>query len=207
VWPRGPVLPVKIVAPAGVFSGQEIAFRTIISNNKAGHSFPTGPLDLIRAWVEVQVSDPSGRVLFHSGELTPEGHVEPGTFVLKAVGINPEGEEIVRHDLWHYVGAKWKRAIFPGYSDMYEYKFSVPRNVKGPLVITARLRYRKANQYFMDFAYPGKHLSTPITDLSSDRAEVPVSGAPGGAKAGSVSSTAATPGTHPTAPRPSGAGR
>ncbi|TAM84663.1 MAG: hypothetical protein EPN47_00680 [Acidobacteria bacterium] len=176
VWPKGPVLPVRIVPPLPVRPGEKAAFRTVISNNKAGHSFPSGPLDLIRAWVEVKVSDQSGRDIFHSGALLPDGHLEPGTFVLKAEGVNAEGQEIVRHDLWHYVGAKWKRAIFPGYSDMYEYKFTVPRNAKGPLTITARLRYRKANQYFMDFAYPGKHLHTPVTDLSSDRVQVPLSG-------------------------------
>jgi hypothetical protein len=177
IWPKGPVIPIKIVTAEPFRPGAPAAFRIVMSNNKAGHSFPTGPLDLIRAWVEVKVSDAAGKEVFHSGELTPDGHVEPGTFVLKAEGVNSEGNEIVRHDLWHYVGAKWKRAIFPGYSDMYEYKFDVPRNVKWPLTITARLRYRKANQYFMDFAFAGKHVQTPITDLSSDRLEV----APGSA--------------------------
>jgi Cytochrome c554 and c-prime len=174
VWPKGPVLPIRIVPPQPVRPGGKGEFRAVISNNKAGHSFPTGPLDLIRAWVEVKVSDQTGRIIFHSGELLPDDHLEPGTFVLKAEGVNAEGREIVRHDLWHYVGAKWKRAIFPGYSDMYEYHFTVPRNVKGPLTIAARLRYRKANQYFMDFAFPGQHLQTPITDLSSDRVQVPL---------------------------------
>ena len=185
VWPKGPVLPIKIVPPQPVRPDGKAAFRVVISNNKAGHSFPTGPLDLIRAWVEVKVSDPAGRVIFHSGELLPDDHLEPGTFVLKAEGVNAEGNEIVRHDLWHYVGAKWKRAIFPGYSDMYEYKFTVPRDVKGSLTIAARLRYRKANQYFMDFAFPGKHLQTPITDLSRDSVEVPIA-SPGQARAASA---------------------
>ena len=176
VWPQGPVLPIRIVAPQTARPGEQVDFRAVVSNNKAGHSFPTGPLDLIRAWVEVKVADQSGHVVFHSGELMENGHLEPGTFVLKAEGVNAEGQEIVRHDLWHYVGAKWKRAIFPGYSDMYEYKFTVPRNAEGPLTITARLRYRKANQYFMDFAFPGKHLSTPITDISSDHVDVTLAG-------------------------------
>ncbi len=176
IWPKGPVIPIKIAAPASARPGSPVEFRVVLSNNKAGHSFPTGPLDLIRAWVEVKVSDSSGRVIFHSGELTAQGHTEPGTFVLKAVGVNPQGQEIIRHDLWHYVGAKWKRAIFPGYSDMYEYKFNLPRNARTPLTITAWLRYRKANQYFMDFSFPGQHLSTPITDLSSDRVEVQLAG-------------------------------
>jgi len=176
IWPKGPVVPIKIVPPRSASPGRKMEFRTVLSNNKAGHAFPTGPLDLIRAWVEVKVSDPSGHIIFHSGELTPDDHVEPGTFVLTAWGINPEGKRITRHRLWRFVGLKWKRTIFPGYSDMYEYKFKVPRNVKGPLTITARLRYRKANQYFMNFSFPGKHLVSPITNLSSDRVEVQLAG-------------------------------
>ncbi len=176
VWPAGPVLPIHIVPPDQIRSGQNAAFRTVITNDKAGHSFPTGPLDLIRAWVEVTVSDPSGRIVFHSGNVLPDGNLEPGTFVLKGVGINAAGEEILRHDLWNYVGSRGKRTIFPGHSDMSEYTFTVPRDVHGPLTIAARLRYRKSNQDFMDFVFPGQHLQSPITDLSSDRVEVQFTG-------------------------------
>lgn len=176
VWPKGPVMPIRLLASAPTATrGRPFDFEAVLTNNKAGHSVPTGPLDLIRQWVQVQVFDASGKVLFHSGDLTPQNHVEPGTFVLKAVGVNADAEEIVRHDLWHYIGAKWKRAVFPGYSDMYSYHFVVPVTAKGPLTIVARLRYRKANQYFMDFAFPGQNLQTPITQMSSDRIEIPLS--------------------------------
>lgn len=186
IWPSGPIMPIKIVAPSSARPGDSLEFRTVISNSKAGHSFPTGPLDLIRSWVEVEVHDQAGRELFHSGKLTDQNHVEPGSFVLKAVGTNADGQEIIRHDLWHYVGAKYKRAVFPGYSDMYEYNLKVPKDAQGPLQVTARLRYRKANQYFMDFSFPGQHLKAPITDISSDKIEVVLQegkSSPGGAHA------------------------
>ena len=185
VWPGGPVMPVRVVTrQADAIPGKPFAFQVVLTNSKAGHSVPTGPLDLIRAWVEVKVSDESGRVIFHSGELTPEDHVEPGTFVLKAVGVSSSGQEIVRHDLWHYIGARWKRAVFPGYSDMYAYTFVVPRTTQGPLVITARLRYRKANEYFMNWAFPGQGLQTPITDLSFDRVQIQLAEAGGHERSG-----------------------
>ena len=172
IWPQGPVLPIKIIAPPSASLGENIEFRAVISNNKAGHSFPTGPLDLIRAWVEIVVTDRTGREVFHSGKLDAQNHIEPGSFILKAVGVDANGEEIVRHDLWHLVGAKFKRAIFPGYSDMYMYQLKVPRDVKGPLQVTARLRYRKANQYFMDMLFPGQNRAAPVTDISSDKIEI-----------------------------------
>jgi hypothetical protein len=172
IWPPGPILPIKIIAPPSAGAGESIELRAVLSNNKAGHSFPTGPLDLIRAWVEVEVTDQTGREIFHSGKLDAQNHIEPGSFILKAVGVDANGDEIVRHDLWHLVGAKFKRAIFPGYSDMFEYQVKVPRDARGPLQVAARLRYRKANQYFMDMIFPGQHRMAPITDISMDKTQV-----------------------------------
>jgi hypothetical protein len=190
VWPAGPLLPIKIVGPGTADPGELISLRAVVSNNKVGHSFPTGPLDLIRAWVELIVRDQAGREIFHSGKLDGQNHIEPGSFVLKAVGVNPDGHEIVRHDLWHLVGAKFKRAIFPGYSDMYPYEFRVPKNAKGPLEVTARLRYRKANQYFMDLVFPGEHRTADVTDISADRVEIALRSGKGKARARAASTGA-----------------
>ncbi len=174
IWPQGPILPIKIVAPTSAAPGGNLELQAVVSNNKVGHSFPTGPLDLIRAWVEIVVTDQTGRELFHSGKLDAQNHIEPGSFILKAVGVDADGKEIVRHDLWHLVGAKFKRAVFPGYSDMYQYELKVPRDAKGPLQVAARLRYRKANQYFMDMVFPGQHRTAPVTDISADKVEIPL---------------------------------
>ncbi len=176
IWPSGPLLPLKILTTDHVRPGQRVDLSVIITNNKVGHSFPTGPLDLIRAWIEVVVQDANSRTIFHSGELTAAGHIEqPGSVIFKAVGVNPSGQEIVRHDLWHLVGAKFKRAIFAGYSDRAKYEFRVPANASGPLTVTARLRYRKANQYFMDMVFPGQHRTAPVTDISSDQVQIALS--------------------------------
>ena len=166
VWPKGPVLPIKIVGPASAKPGDKVQLQALITNNKAGHNFATGPLDLIRAWIEVEVRDGSGQVIFHSGQLTAQNHIEPGTIVIRSIGVDAQGQPILRHHLWHYVGTVFKRSIPPGYTDMYDYNFTLPKHVQGPLQVTARLRYRKANQYFMDFAFPGQLRKAPITNLS-----------------------------------------
>lgn len=177
VWPAGPVTPIELLASElEAAPGKPFKFQVMLANNKAGHSVPSGPLDLIRLWVEVEVHDRTGQVVYHSGELTPDDHIEEGSFVLKGIGVNPAGETIVRHDLWHYVGAKGKRVVFPGYSDMYRYEFVVPVNAQGPLTIRARLRYRKANQYMMDWAFPGQHLQSPIANVASDQLVISLEG-------------------------------
>ncbi|HUY80762.1 MAG TPA: hypothetical protein VMU92_03480 [Acidobacteriaceae bacterium] len=176
IWPKGPVIPIKIIGPASAKPGEKVQLRAVVTNNKAGHNFATGPLDLIRAWIEVEVRDASGQVIFHSGQLTPQNHIEPGTIVIRSIGVNPEGHPILRHHLWHYVGTIFKRSIPPGYSDMYAYHFTLPKHVQGPLQVTSILRYRKANQYFMNFAFPGQFRKAPITDLSYSSTTIQIPG-------------------------------
>lgn len=175
IWPTGPVMPIELLASEPKAApGRPFNFQVMLVNNKAGHSVPSGPLDLIRLWVEVEVHDRTGRLVYHSGGLTPQDHIEDGSFVLKGIGVNAAGETIVRHDLWNEVGAKGKRVVFPGYTDMYRYQFVVPHNAQGPFTITARLRYRKANQYMMDWAFAGQNLQAPITNMASDRLVIPL---------------------------------
>jgi hypothetical protein len=40
--------------------------------------------------------------------------------------------------------------------------------------VQARLRYRKANQFFMDAVYPQRREEAPITDISLDSEQIPV---------------------------------
>ncbi|MFQ5723363.1 MAG: multiheme c-type cytochrome [Terriglobia bacterium] len=167
-WAQGPAVPVTILAPEQARPGQRVRVRVNITNNKVGHSFPTGPLDLIESWVEFVVSDERGRVIYHSGLLDDDLHVEPGSFVFKAEGIDQHGGLIDRHNLWDMIGARYKRSIFPGYTDTVEYEFTVPANAAGPLHLSARLRYRKLNQSFIDTVVGKGAFTTPITDMSED---------------------------------------
>ncbi|HJO04353.1 MAG TPA: multiheme c-type cytochrome, partial [Acidobacteriota bacterium] len=52
-WSQGPAVPLMIDAPATALRGEAVNLRVIALNNKAGHDFPTGPLDIIQAWIEV----------------------------------------------------------------------------------------------------------------------------------------------------------
>ncbi len=169
-WPRGPVLSLRIDAPERAKPGENISLTLALTNRKAGHGFPTGPLNIARAWLELSVQDRSGREIFHSGALDAGAHVEPGTYVLKPVAIDMAGHTILEPDLWHPDGPQYRSAVQPGETATFDYRFPLPRGVEGPLSIQARLRYRKANQFFMASVYPGTRRAAPITDVASARA-------------------------------------
>ena len=176
VWPRGPIVPLAIKAPASARPGKALDLEVVLTNKKAGHSFPTGPLNVVRVWIELDVRDQTGREIFHSGGLDGENHVEDGSYVLRPIAITEGGQSIMTADIWHPKGPIYRPAISPGKTESFEYRFQVPRGAMGPLVAKARLRYRKANQFFMNAVYPHEHREPPITDISSSTAEITIAG-------------------------------
>ncbi len=98
----------------------------MLTNNKVGHDFPTGPLDIIQAWVELTVTDQTGRVIFQQGQRDSANFIAPGSFMLKAEPIDQYGNLIDRHNLWEMVGVRYRRSIFPCFSDKEEFSFICP---------------------------------------------------------------------------------
>ncbi|MBS1858781.1 MAG: hypothetical protein JST11_25645, partial [Acidobacteria bacterium] len=176
VWPDGPVIATGIAVPRDPKPGEESDLQISLTNRKAGHGFPTGPLNIVRAWLEVTVRDSAGREIFHSGKLDAENHIEDGSYILKPIAIDPRGNIIMEPDIWHPKGPRYRPAVEPGKTDTFDYRFRVPRDAHGPLSVQARLRYRKANQFFVDSVYPGMHRTLPVTDVSSATAIVRLAG-------------------------------
>ena len=47
---------VRIEAPDTVAPGKPLTVRVVMTSNKVGHDYPTGPLDMIQSWVELRVT-------------------------------------------------------------------------------------------------------------------------------------------------------
>jgi hypothetical protein len=171
-----------------------------------GHDFPTGPLDIIQAWVEVTVTDQTGRVVFQEGQRDTANFIAPGSFMLKAEPVDQYGNLIDRHNLWEMVGVRYRRSIFPGFSDKEQFTFScpaspltsasdvrirnpgdttsplnrrsavrVPRGRVTELHVTARLMYRKADQFLLNFLFGrSSGLTAPATVMSEDHKTIRV---------------------------------
>jgi hypothetical protein len=187
-WREGPAVPIELVAPESAEPGETVDVRVNITSNKVGHDFPTGPLDIIQAWVELEVTDQAGQVVFHSGQVDEKHFIEPGSFLFKAEAVDQYGNLIDRHNLWEMVGVRYRRSLFPGFADAAQYSFScpsvmttkggtpledrdfeleVPEDAVGELRLKARLRYRKVDQFLLNFLFgEDSGLTAPITDMS-----------------------------------------
>ena len=62
-WRDGPVVTLALETPEYAKPGEQMPIRLVMTANKVGHDFPTGPLDIIQSWVEIHVFDPEGNVV------------------------------------------------------------------------------------------------------------------------------------------------
>lgn len=195
-WKKGPAVPIELVVPAEVNTGEKINIQAVITNNKVGHEFPTGPLDIIQAWVQIEVTDQDGKVVFSSGTQDQGHFIEPGAFMFKAEPVDQYGNLIDKHNLWEMVGVRYRRSMFPGFSDKAEYAFSCPATmqkgegekktvpqtdfefapqVSGELHVNAKLMYRKFDQFLLNFLFGAEAgLTSPITVMSEDNKTIVV---------------------------------
>jgi hypothetical protein len=204
-WTSGPVVRMEILAPDEVQPGETVNLRVMLTNNKTGHDFPTGPLDMIESWVELKVVSQDGTILHHSGAIDDAGQVADSEAIYKSDGFDRQGRPIDRHNLWDLVGASYKRSLFPGVTDAIQVDFRCPSMARGRLSteqrhvpggrsdefavpipddnagqqlhVTATLWYRKANPEFLDRVYGAESkMRSPITELSRATASVKVTG-------------------------------
>jgi len=205
-WRKGPAVPIEVMTADHARPGDPIKIDVVLTNNKVGHDFPTGPLDIIQAWVEVEVTDQAGNVVFQTGQRDAGNFIAPGAFMLKAEPVDQYGHLIDRHNLWEMVGVRYRRSIFPGFSDQADFNFicpgsvvqskappstrvlpdsisplsrtvgvNVPRGQVTELHVRARLMYRKADQFLINFLF-GKEsgLTAPVTVMSEDQKTIRV---------------------------------
>jgi hypothetical protein len=174
-----------------------------MASNKVGHDFPTGPLDIIQSWLEITVTDESGRTVWTSGKRDGRHFLQPGTFLFKAEPVDQHGNLIDRHNLWEMVGVRFRRALFPGYSDSVQ--FEVPCSgalptepiraqtggadesleiptpevaapaAAGEYRIDVALNYRKVDQFLLNYLFTETNtLTAPVTEIARTSLRVKV---------------------------------
>jgi len=194
-WVPGPAVSLDLEVPESVAPGEDVSVKAIVTSNKVGHDFPTGPLDIIQSWVNLEVRDDEGALVYESGGVEADSFIQKGSFIFKAEGVDQYGNLIDRHNLWEMVGVRFRRSLFPGFSDSAEYTFGCPSSltvltegpeaaetviempgveaVDGTLHVTARLRYRKFDQFLLNYLFGEDSGATaPITDMAEAEATI-----------------------------------
>jgi len=196
-WDTGPVVTLKIVAPDRIKAGDLVDLQLHLYNNKTGHEFPAGLLDVLESWVELTVEDNLGNVLMQLGNEKVVNPSLDAPVIYKADWYDSQGLPIERHKLWEVVGASYRRALTSGAEDIVDIAFRCPSiarprlsesaseagagerksdvvfSINDDLItelrITARLLFRKANPEFLALIYDLETpIDAPVIELNRD---------------------------------------
>jgi hypothetical protein len=163
-WPAGPAVELRILAPPRAVAGEPLTLRVVTHNNKVGHDFPTGPLDVIQSWVELEVVAADGAVLHHSGGLDASGRLTDPLILYKSDPYDRHGDRLWRHELWNLVGSRDRRSLFPGQSDVVAVELGPA--LTGDLTVNAVLWYRKFHPRILELLLgPESGLTMPTRIL------------------------------------------
>ncbi len=162
--PQGTILSLAINAVKNK-AGMEIKIRT--KNTGDGHVFPVGPLDLLRVWLDVNVRDENGKLVYHNIRKAQNGKANDSHDALHpylgAKILNAKGNIIDHHRIWTTVAAKDKSVLMPGEEKLFT--FIVPVNHPSQeFTVDARWLYKKIYDDFFHHI-TGRKDSAPVVEL------------------------------------------
>jgi uncharacterized protein (UPF0248 family) len=132
--------------------GRLLTLGVATSNLGVGHSFPSGPFDLNQVWLELHITDASGRLLHHVGDLAADGAIVGDALRLGARELNAQGEEIPRHRILDVRSVVDKRVIPREGKIEDSIRIELPEGVQFPLDARARWLFRRARPEFSRWA-------------------------------------------------------
>ena len=132
--------------------GAEVVFDVVVRNQGTGHTFPGGTLDSNEGWLDVRLLDEAGRIIARSGELGPDGHLDPLAHVYRALFVDSAGRPIDRRNPQDIRATVFVNAIGPGAANLAHYRVAVPET-PGVYTLDVRLQWRKFNRGYSEFVY------------------------------------------------------
>lgn len=165
------VSPEQFIAPLNRSSfriepGDRLTAEVVITNKNIGHSFPPELRDFYEAFIEFSVTDTSGKLLFRSGFIKPNGYLDDSAHNYKTYLVKADGSFNDKHHIWRTRTVAQNNQIHSGRSDIARYQFRLPAEINGDVRLTARLRYRRFTRVFSDYAL-GKSVDYPIVNMAS----------------------------------------
>lgn len=153
----------KVAAPlnragARFAPGSNVKVDVVVRTRKIGHFFPGGTVDAFDIWLELIAKDADGKPVFWSGRVEDggKGPVEPGAHFYRSYQLDGEGNPINKRNAFQTRSVLYVRLIPPGAADVAHFRVKLPKDVKGPVTLEAKLNLRKFSHYYTQFSYAGE---------------------------------------------------
>jgi tetratricopeptide (TPR) repeat protein len=163
--------------------GSTVRVDVVVRTKKIGHFFPGGTVDAFDVWLEVEAKDANGDHVFWSGQVEDKGKgpVERGAHFYRSYQLDGDGNHIDKRNAFETRSVLYVRMIPPGAADTAHYRIRIPKGVKGPVTLQAKLNYRKFAHSYTQFAFANQKEpppDLPVVTLAESRTQLAVA-APG----------------------------
>jgi Tfp pilus assembly protein PilF len=161
-----------MIAPLGsvpftLAPGDTVETMVVIQNRNIGHSLIPEVRDLYEAWVEFVATDSTGKEIYHSGFIKPDGMLDERAHSFTNRPVNTDGTFVDNHKVWTIHSVAYDNSIQAGRSTLVRYEFQIPAGAKGAVTITARVNYRHLRQSYLNNVLGKDHPAYPIVELTS----------------------------------------
>jgi cytochrome c-type biogenesis protein CcmH/NrfG/nitrate/TMAO reductase-like tetraheme cytochrome c subunit len=162
----------QVIGPLGsvpfdIEPDSQLEAYVVIQNKNIGHSLIPEVRDLYQAWVEFKVTDASGREICHSGYLNPDGSLDTRAHSFTARPVDSNGQFVDNHKVFIIHASAFDNTIQAGRSVLIRYRFRVPKDVKGPITLTAKVNYQHFRSSYLDNVFGKDHPEYPTAILAS----------------------------------------
>ncbi|MGE5322405.1 MAG: tetratricopeptide repeat protein [Actinomycetota bacterium] len=147
-------------------AGDSVTVDIVIQNDGIGHSLVPEQRDIYESWLAFTVTDASGKEIYRSGFLDKNGVRDPEAHSYTNRLLTSSGKVVGLHQVWDTHIRSYDNTILPGSSDLARYRFRIPAGIRGPLTLTATLKYRRFRQKYTDYIL--QHTSNyPVVEMAS----------------------------------------
>lgn len=176
----------ELTAPLGdrasVRPGETVLIETVLRTLKLGHHFSQGTTDSNQIWIEWTATQ-NGQMIGRSGHRDDREVVDPNSHFVNTFMLDRDGNRINRRNAQDIFTPLYSHQIPPGAGQSVHYRLTLPEQMNAPVIVTARLLYRKFDTEYLDYirrdrdpdrdpldlGRPGDPNDLPIVEIASDQ--------------------------------------
>lgn len=141
----------------------EISVKVI--NSGAGHYLPTGLTEVRQMWLDVSITDSSGKTILRSGRLDKNGNIDKNAVLYHTRLGNKKGERVVNVALADRI--LYDHRVPPQGYLMEKFTFQIPPGTVSPLTLRATLKYRSVSQSLAKTLLGESAPEIPVVEMAS----------------------------------------
>ena len=153
--------------------GSVVQLRVKVNNETAGHNLPTSLVEVRQMWLDIQVVDADGNELFRTGAVDQSGDIDEDAVMFHAIAADVQGKPTLKP--WEMTRFLYFHTVPPKGYTLERFAFLVPSGSKGPIKVTATLRYRSFPQSLANLLLGDDAPVVPIVDMTSAEKTIEIS--------------------------------